>query len=210
MKYLKRIAWFTAGTILVTKYIINHRDEKRKEREHKLILGQLKSNKDIIKIEDPEKTGIKFIKHPKSKKLSADGKIIWNVWASGVMMIQLDDNNLIIPSNPDKQFHYYFHERGHLENKNNGHFKKEKACGYNVYNCLRGELEAELNVIKESKKIGKKFEKTYWSKNFGFLWKQCGKCLKTINQEKCPKEEREKIKKYLKIIFQSVKSEEKK
>lgn len=196
MKIIKILTFFATGTILVTKYVIGHNERK----EHKLILSQLKSNKDIIKAEDPEKTGSRFIKHPKSKKLSIDGEIRWDVRADGLMKIQLDNNNLIVPSNQDKQFRYYFHERGHLESKDKGHFQKEKACGYDICHCLRRELEAELYFMKISKKIGKKLEKADLSKNRRGIQRECKKCLEIINQRKCPGEEREKIKKCLRAI----------
>lgn len=198
MKNLKRIAW-TGITIIssaISYFVIKRL--RKEEREHRIILGLLKLNKDIknlMKIEAAEKLKIRFINHPKSKEYN-DKTFQWRVRADGVIMVPLYKKS-IIPTDKNKQFHYYAHEIGHFKNKDSGHFKKEKLCGRVIDNCLLIELQAEINVIEGLKKIGKKFEKPYWSRNFGYIRDQCKNCLELINKGKCLPGAIAKINKYL-------------
>jgi len=205
LKNLKRITWFAIVLTSELVFLFHNRRirQEQKQEEHKIILKLLKSNKDIkklLKIENIEKLGIRFKKHPESKEYN-DEILKWTASSDNIIKVPLSNNNKsIIPSNKDKQFIYCAHEIGHTKDKNNKTFKINRACRYSRESCLAEELRADMNVLESARKIGKKIEKNLWIMNLVDLRSQCKKCISLIKDGGCPKSEIVKIKEYLNII----------
>lgn len=211
MKYLKRIVWFAAGTILVAKYVINHRDEKKKEREHRMILdlliGSDKRVKKLLEIEEVKQLKIKFRKHLQSKEFCDTPRRRywrWSATVNQIILVPLDKDDNILPHNKDRQLFTLAHEIGHIITKT----VFLSRCSQPRYNCLANELKAHLMAQIILEKVDVRFNKSFWKLRLINKWSQCQECLKTINKGKCPKKEQEKIKKCLKIIAQNIKSRE--
>lgn len=196
------------GIIAVAKYAINYRQNKKEEKEHQLILKLLIDSdegiKKLIENENVEEKGIRFRKHPESKKFcDTNTKTIWT-WSARSnrnISIPLDKDNLIIPYNNDVRLLTLAHEFGHIEA---GNFDEGRGCGHKVNDCLSLEIQVTALAVRRLEKINIRFNKSFWRNRFLHKWQQCKECLKKINQEKCPKEEQEKIKECLNLIARSI------
>ena len=166
------------------------------------MLKQNKYLKKLFKIEDPEQLGIRFKRHPKSKKFSEEQGFQWESLRSGTIEIPVC-NKSIVPIDDEKQFYFYTHEVGHIKR---GHYRTEHPCHHRFDACLPEELEAELNIVESLKKIGEKFEEHSWSKNLRNNTRfYCKSCLKTIKAGECPQSEIKRIEKHLNIIDKATK-----
>lgn len=183
--------------------------EREEEREHRMILKILiKSDprmEKLIENENIKEKGIKFVKHPESHKFcDTPERIIWR-WTTlfnRKILIPLDKNNSIIPYDKDDRIFNLAHEFGHIEP---GIFWKSHECGYSLRSCLSVELKAHLLGIKRLQRINIQFDKIFWRNKLLNKWFSCEECLEILNQGKCPKKERERIKKSLCEIARNVK-----
>lgn len=168
-------------------------------------MGLLKENKYIKKLpefeETIEKLGIRFQKHPESRKFSDAEGYKWTCYSDGRMEIPIRNKSLI-PSEAREQFANYTHEEGHIKR---GHYRKEHPRHHEFGDCLLEELEAETNSIESFKKIGEECGEDFWLNRLSDIRDQCKNCLKIIEAGECPQGERKKIKKSLCEIAQNIK-----
>lgn len=204
MKNLKRISLFALGIIALAKYAINYRQNKKEEKEHRLILKLLIDSderiKKLIENENIEEKGIRFRKHPESDKFcdtSARTIWMWGSYSNRNISVSLDKDNQIIPYDNDVRLITLAHEFGHIEV---GNFGKSRGCGDEVEHCLSSETQADTLAVKRLEKINVKFNKVFWrARLIHKLW-QCEECLKKINKKECPQQERKKIRECFKKI----------
>lgn len=172
-------------------------------------MGLLKKNKYIKKLPDFEnrikKLNIRFKKHPESRKFSDKEGYRWTSYFGGRIEIPIR-NKSIIPSDAREQFGNYAHEEGHIKK---GHCRKKHPCR-EFGDCLSEELEAEMNSVESSKKIGEDFGKDFWLNQLSDIRDQCKDCLKVIKAGRCSESEMKKIKKHLNIVDRVLKLDSRK
>ncbi len=205
MKTLKGIFLFTLGALLTAKYVIDR--QRQENQEHKFVLDKLnKSGKEFQKLIENEKIdekGIRFIRHPQSEQFTeTEKRTIW-IWTAGPdkkIAVALKKDGTMFPLDKKERLLTLAHELSHIEI---GVFSD--ICKHKHEDCLSLELQAYAGAIKRCKNVGVLFSESFWHKKILHTQDRCENCLKIINKGKCPKKERQKIKKSLELSYQMTK-----